>query len=80
MVSITFYRKDGCWLCDHAEELLNGLRERCGFKINKVDIASSDELYDLYRFDIPVVEFRDGSTLNGRIKKRELLRLVERNR
>lgn len=80
MVSITFYRKDGCWLCDHAEELLNGIIESCGLMINKVDIASSDELYELYRFDIPVVEFKDGSTLNGRIKKRELLRLIEKNR
>lgn len=80
MVSITFYRKDGCWLCEHAEELLNGLEERWDLRINKVDITSSDELYELYRFDIPVVEFRDGSMLNGRIKKREILGLIEKNR
>ena len=25
MVNITFYFKDGCWLCEHAQEMLNGI-------------------------------------------------------
>jgi hypothetical protein len=80
MVNITFYYKVGCWLCDTAEEMLNGLKERHGIKINKVDIDSDEDLYELYRFDIPVFEFRDGSTLNGRIKKKDLLKKLEENR
>ncbi len=80
MVKLTFYYKAGCWLCDTVEEMLNGLRERHGIRITKVDIDSDEELYELYRFDIPVLEFRDGSTLNGRIKKKDFLKKLEENR
>ncbi|NLI30520.1 MAG: glutaredoxin family protein [Nitrospiraceae bacterium] len=80
MVSVTFYAKEGCWFCDMAEEMLNGYQEKYGLAINKVDIASDEELYRLYRFDIPVLEFEDGTTLHGRIKKQELLAAIERNR
>lgn len=62
-----------------AEEMLNGLKEKYDLKVNKVDITSDDELYELYRFDIPVFEFKDGSTLHGRIKKKDLLKKFEEN-
>ncbi len=80
MVRLTFYFKDGCWLCDTAEEMLNGLRERYGIEITKIDITSDEQLYELYRYDIPVFEFKDGSTLNGRIKKKDLLEKLGENR
>jgi hypothetical protein len=79
MVKLTLYYKDGCWLCDTAQEMLNGLKERFGIKVKMVNIDSDDELYDLYRFDIPVLEFRDGSTLNGRVKKKDLLIKIRKN-
>jgi len=79
MVRLTLYYKDGCWLCDTAQEMLNGLKERYGIKVNMVNIDLDDELYDLYRFDIPVLEFRDGTTLNGRVKKKDLLRKIREN-
>lgn len=79
MVKITFYYKEGCWLCDHAEELVNGLKERYGIEVNKVAIDTDDDLYELYRFDIPVIEFRDGTMLNGRIKKQDIIRKLEEN-
>ncbi len=79
MVRLTFYYKDGCWLCDTAEEMLNGLKVRYGIEVNKVAIDSDDDLYELYRFDIPVFEFKDGSTLNGRVKKKDLLKKIGEN-
>lgn len=80
MVRLTFYYKPGCWLCDTAEEMLNGLKEKYDVVFDKVDITSDEALYDLYRFDIPVFEFRDGSTLYGRIKRKELLQKLKENR
>jgi len=80
MVRVNFFYKDGCWLCDSAEEMLNGLKERYAIDINKIAIDSDDELYELYKFDIPVFEFKDGSALYGRIKKKDFLRKLEENR
>jgi hypothetical protein len=80
MVNLTFYFKDGCWLCDYAEEMINGIKSEYNINVKKVAIDSNDELYEIYRFDIPVFEFRDGSTLHGRIRKKEVLKKLEENR
>lgn len=80
MVRVTFYYKDGCWLCDIAEEILHGLKAQYEIDVNKVDITSNENLYDLYRYDIPVFEFKNGSILSGRIRKNDLLRKIEENR
>ena len=80
MIKITFYFKEGCWLCDQAEEMLNGLKVKHDIAINKVAIDADDELYELYRFDIPVFEFQDGTNLYGRIKKKDFLKKLEENR
>lgn len=80
MVMLTFYYKEGCSLCDTTEEMLNGMKEKYGLDIVKITIDSDEALYELYRFDIPVLEFRDGSTLHGRIRKRDILQKIEENR
>lgn len=80
MVRLTFYYKTGCWFCDMAEEMLNGLTEKHDIEVTRVDIESDDGLYALYRFDIPVFEFGDGSTLHSRIKKKDLIRKLEEHR
>jgi len=79
MVRLTFFFKNNCWLCDAAEEMLNGFKERYDIKVNKIAIDSDDELYELYRFDIPVFEFKDGSTLFSRIRKKDLIEKLEEN-
>ncbi|MGO9377342.1 MAG: hypothetical protein ACLPN1_18260 [Dissulfurispiraceae bacterium] len=45
--------------------------------VEKINISSSDDPYELSRFDIPVFEFGDGTTLRGRIKKKELLETIK---
>lgn len=80
MVRLNFYFKEGCWFCDMAEEMLNGLKEKYEIDINKIDITSSNDLYEIYRFDIPVFEFKDGSTLHGRIRKKDLLKKLQENK
>ena len=60
--------------------MLNGLAEKHALKVEKVDITSNDALYELYRFDIPVLEFRDGTILHGRIRKMDLLERLQWNK
>lgn len=78
-MKIIFYVKAGCWLCDTAEEMLNGQRERLGLDIERIPIDDDEELYELYRFDVPVIEFPDGSTLHGEIKKKPFMKLYDLN-
>jgi hypothetical protein len=76
---VKFYYKDDCWLCANMEEQLSGITERYGLVIERIDIAADDELYELYRFDIPVVEFPDGTELFRRIRRADLLDAIARN-
>jgi hypothetical protein len=80
MVKLTFYYKEGCWLCDTAEEMINGFKQKYDIRVAKVAIDSDDDLYEEYRFDIPVLEFKDGTVLYGRIKKKEFLKTLKANR
>ncbi len=73
MVNLTFYYREGCWLCVTAEDMLNGMTEKYNIKVTKIDVDSDDELYGDYSHDIPVIEFKDGSALHGNIKKKVLL-------
>lgn len=77
MALIKLYTKPGCWLCDAADEMLRGQLEKYPIEVERVDITTDDELYELYRFDIPVIEFPDGTTLHGTIKKKALLAKLE---
>lgn len=77
MIDITFYHRPSCWLCDKAEEMMNGLVERYGINVTRVNIDDDEELYDLYRYDIPVIDFMDGRTLHGNIKKKDLVAKLE---
>ncbi len=80
MVKIKFYYKPLCWFCENAEAMLMGLEDKYNLKVEKIDITKDDELYELYRYDIPVLEFEDGTVLYRRIKKKDLLEAIQRNR
>jgi hypothetical protein len=79
MIHVILYFREGCWLCDQTEEMLNGLKSKYGIIIKKISIDSDSEIYELYRFDIPVLEFKDGSALHGVIKKKDLIKKIEEN-
>jgi len=79
MTRVKLYTKEGCWLCDMALDMLNGQREKYAIEIERIDIGNEGELYDLYRYDVPVLEFSDGTTLHSHIKKKHLLEALVRN-
>jgi len=53
---VILYKKPGCHLCDHAKAAILAVKRQVDFEFQEVDIGLYDELSDLYKFDIPVVE------------------------
>lgn len=49
------YRREGCCLCERARKLLDRLRGEFNLEIEEVEITSDPELYQQYRYVIPVV-------------------------
>ncbi|WP_376794664.1 glutaredoxin family protein [Thermogemmatispora sp.] len=70
---VTFYTKAGCHLCDEAREMLEEIASQVDFDLTEIDIRGNPELFELYRYRIPVV-IVDGQVLEGRIEFRDLAR------
>ncbi|RMF99592.1 MAG: glutaredoxin family protein [Nitrospirae bacterium] len=76
-IKLRFFYKEGCYLCGVTEEMLNGLSGKYDLDIEKINIEEDDELFELYRYDIPVIEFEDGTTLHGEIKGKQLKKKLD---
>jgi glutaredoxin len=56
MHTLVFYTREGCTLCKHAKAVILAAQRKTDFDFREVDIGWEGELYDLYKYDIPVVE------------------------
>ncbi len=71
---VTFYTKAGCHLCEEARDMLDDIAAQTTFELTEIDIRSDNELFERYRYRIPVIIIEDDTILEGRIEYRELAR------
>ncbi|MEZ4656784.1 MAG: glutaredoxin family protein [Caldilineaceae bacterium] len=57
---LTLYSKPGCHLCEEVKADLLALQPEVGFLFFEQNIEEDAELYDLFRYLIPVVDVEDG--------------------
>jgi len=76
VLTVRFYTKPGCHLCEQAEELLEALAEECPLDLEVVDITTDIDIFDRYRYEIPVVAVEGGGTASGRITEADLRRVL----
>ena len=74
---ISFYSKSDCPLCDTGLAKLEELALRFGLEIEKLDIEKDEELFERYRYRIPVAVFRGEELGWGRLSAGALLRQLE---
>lgn len=58
-MTIYFYMRENCPLCDEAEQLLQILQMEHDFTIEKRNIEMNDQWLSKYQLEIPVVEVGD---------------------
>jgi glutaredoxin len=77
---ITLYTRNRCPLCDKAKATLLELKEDWNFRLEEIDIETSDELTEHYGLMIPVVHI-DGEEVGfGFVDKFDISnRLHEKN-
>lgn len=56
---VEIYSKPDCSLCDEAKKVLLALQQRVPFELVEVNVEEDPQLFQRYRYDIPVV-FIDG--------------------
>ena len=69
---VTLYGKPDCHLCDEAEGKLTHLSRQFGLSYRKIDIQSSPELFERFRYRIPVIEIDGGATLDWPVTSEQL--------
>lgn len=42
---------------------VNGHKKKYGVNMRKISIDSHEQSYELFRFDVPAIEFEDGTAL-----------------
>jgi glutaredoxin len=72
--AVVFYTKAGCHLCDDARELLEDLAAEFPFDLQEIDIRTDMQIFEEYRYRIPVIIVDGRTTVEGRISPEALRR------
>ena len=71
---VTFYTKAGCHLCEEARDMLDDIAAQTAYELTEIDIRSDTDLFEQYRYRIPVIIIDDETIFEGRIAFRDLAR------
>ena len=69
---VIFYTKAGCHLCDEARDMLDDIAAETSYELTEIDIRSDLDLFEQYRYRIPVIIINNDILLEGRIEFRDL--------
>ncbi len=69
---VTFYTKAGCHLCEDARDMLDDIAAQTSFELTEIDIRSDLEIFEQYRYRIPVIVINETILIEGRIDYSEL--------
>lgn len=71
-MKVEIYSKPRCSLCDKAKAVVLAVREKIPFELVEIDIRSSPDLYERYRYDIPVIQIGGERAFVHRVDPAEL--------
>jgi glutaredoxin len=75
-LTLTLLSKPGCHLCEDLRALLDDLQPDYGYAIDERDITADPDLFERYRYEIPVL-LREGVELaRGPVDERRLTAML----
>lgn len=69
---VTFYTKAGCHLCEEARDMLEDIAALTQFELTEIDIRCDTNIFEQYRYRIPVIIIDEDTIVEGRIEFRDL--------
>jgi glutaredoxin len=76
MPHVTLYSKPGCHLCDDARTYLDDLASTTDFDLDEIDIRRDSDLFEQYRYRIPVITVDGIERLEGRVTAEDVRTLT----
>lgn len=77
-LKVILYGRPGCHLCDDALAIIERVRVRVPFELERRDIEADDELFTRYLERIPVVEIDGQEAFELFVDERQLERRLSR--
>jgi glutaredoxin len=71
-LKLTIYSKKDCHLCEEAKAILS----KYPVELEEIDIEDNAELYEKYRYEIPVIFLDDRKIFKYKVDERKLQRLL----
>ncbi len=72
LARVVFYTKAGCHLCEEARDMLEDIAAQTEYELTEIDIRSDPQVFEQYRYRIPVIIINESTLLEGRIQYAEL--------
>lgn len=79
-MKVILYTRDGCGLCEEADEVLSRARKLIRFDFERVYIDNDRELQNLYRDRVPVVTVDGREVASAPVEERKLLAALSNTR
>ena len=76
MTNITIYSKKGCHLCEVAMQKLLKIQNEFPFSLTEIDIENNDELFEKYKYLIPVIEINGKEVFTYKIDENKLKEIL----
>ncbi len=77
---VTIFSKAGCSLCDKAKELLLKVKAEIPFQLQEVDITRNRDLFEKYRYVIPVVAIDGNDVMVSKVSELRFRRALAERR
>lgn len=71
-IVLEIYSKENCQLCDELKEVVKKVNRDIEFEIKEIDINKDPEIFEKYKYDIPVVHINGLIAFKHRITENEL--------
>ena len=73
---VIVYSRPGCHLCEEAKEAMNASGCEAEFVLEEINIETSPDLLNKYRYDIPVVLINGNDAFRHRVEVAKFCELI----
>lgn len=74
MIKVLLYKKEGCHLCDEAEAILEELKEKQNFLLERVMLEQNSDMFEKYGNRVPIVFINGEMVFEFKLDKQTFLR------
>ena len=78
-LSVTIYSKPGCHLCEEAKETMRAAGCSELYTLEEVNIETDPELFERYRYDIPVIAIEGKEAFIHRLTAEEFKERLQKH-